>query len=142
MNRPKKPIGLTLISILYAIPALLLTPLAGFMLVLPDTGSFGSELLLFAGIFLTMGIVSATVCYGIWTLRSWGHPMAYWLTVISIPLIIIGLLGWFSNQQQTTANIIANLGNIAIDIWIIFYLAKPHIKALFGTADDDLLKTA
>lgn len=138
MNRPKKPIALMLISILYALGALLLIPLAlGNMLVLSEVSNVGADLVLLAIIFLIMGIVSATVSYGVWTLRGWGHPMAYWLTVITIPLSIIGLLGWFPNNQQSIGNIIASLVNIGLDLWIVMYLAKPKIKALFGTAEKD-----
>jgi uncharacterized membrane protein (DUF2068 family) len=73
--------------------------------------------------------VIAAICavqsYGLWKLRKWGRIVA----IVSSALMLL----------HATAMILASAGTflwhvfaIAINIWIIIYLRKPHVKEAFG----------
>lgn len=75
--------------------------------------------------FLT-GVVACAATYGLWALVSWGHSLGRVIYLVSIPLGLISLLA-----DRTTGNVIVQVVSIALDVWILLYLAKPEVKGRF-----------
>jgi nitroimidazol reductase NimA-like FMN-containing flavoprotein (pyridoxamine 5'-phosphate oxidase superfamily) len=139
----KRPFGLTVVAVLMCVGAglLALGSLAFFMLGAPavTTGGGGplSQLLsgmgtIGAGIFQAFAIACVTVA--IYTLK-----LAYWARYAAIVFIAAGLL-------FAVIGILASLPHpdimvgawpifvIAVDLWILWYLTRPHVKDAFAIA--------
>jgi uncharacterized membrane protein (DUF2068 family) len=87
----------------------------------------------FAGIFLLIvGVIYAVIGFGLWKLMNWAR-------ILSIVLVALGLLsGVYSASHLFSplqvGMLIWQVIWIAIDVWIILYLLKPHVKQAFGAA--------
>jgi uncharacterized membrane protein len=87
----------------------------------------------FAGVvLLVVGAIYAVIGFGLWKLQNWAR-------IVSIVLVALGLLsgaygafGLFSPLH--IGLLIWQLFWIAIDVWIILYLLKPHVKQAFGAS--------
>lgn len=65
--------------------------------------------------------------------------LANWARILTVVLIAIGLaftvLGLFQAMMPFHIGmVIWNLIFVVIDVWILMYLFKPHVKQAFGTA--------
>ncbi|MBI3670817.1 MAG: hypothetical protein HY237_13690 [Acidobacteria bacterium] len=141
----ERPTGVTVLAILAFIGAGLSVLCALVMFVggaalsaLGGRGAMGLGMLAgmgaaVAGVFiLFLAVVYAAVGYGLWTLQNWGR-------VVCIVLIAIGLV--FAALGLLTALFHFRIGVLlwqlivcAIDVWIITYLLKTHVKQAFGVA--------
>jgi hypothetical protein len=70
------------------------------------------------------------VGYGLWSLKNWGR-------ILCLILVVLGLLSSALGAVKSLMPLHAGLlireaCIIAIDIWIITYLLKPHVKQAFG----------
>lgn len=88
---------------------------------IPGVGGF------VAGIFMAIAAVAAIIgilyfidAYGLWNGKSW----AWWLTII---LSVIGIIGGLISLPSGIISIIIN-------ILIIYYFTRPHVKEFFGLA--------
>jgi hypothetical protein len=143
-----RPLGVTLIAILYFISAGLLS-LAGIASILgagfasyiasqhPDMGDLGAMLLGGAGIFLAVFfLVIALLCglegRGLWKLKNWARTVAMVLAIIGVLFSGLGLLG---AMVRFSAFGLLNQGiQFAINLLILWYLNQPHVKLAFGGA--------
>ena len=80
-----------------------------------------------AGIFMAIAAVVAIIgillfidAYGLWIGAGW----AWWLTII---LSVLGIIGGLLSLPGGIISII-------IDILIIYYFTRPHVKEFFGLA--------
>ncbi len=141
----ERPTGVTVLAILafigavFAVLGALLMFVGGAALTaLGGRGTMGLAMLggmgaAVAGVFcLFLGVVYGVVGYGLWTLQNWGR-------VIALVLIAIGLV--FAALGVLTSLVHFRIGILlwqlivgAIDVWIITYLLKPHVKQAFGAA--------
>ena len=81
------------------------------------------------GILIILGIISFIVAWGLLKGKSWAWTVTVVLSVISIVIGIISIVG-------------GNFGsiiNIIIAGIIIYYLYRPHVKAYFGKSVKDLV---
>jgi hypothetical protein len=81
------------------------------------------------GILIILGIISFIVAWGLLKGRGWAWTVTVILSVISIVIGIISIVG-------------GNFGsiiNIIIAGIIIYYLYRPHVKAYFGKSVKDLV---
>ena len=78
-----------------------------------------------AVIMFVMAVFFAVMSYGLWTLRRWGRIVA----------IVCGALGALRAAAVifiAPSTLLWQLIVIGINIWIITYLLKPHVKQAFG----------
>jgi len=134
-----RPTGVAVLSILAAIGGILciigaaaLGILAGAMEELIETIliEYGSGLIpgasefiaamvmVIAAVAAIFGILYLIAAYGLWTGMGW----AWWLTII---LSILGIIGGILSLPGGIITII-------IDILIIYYFTRPHVKEFFG----------
>jgi len=71
-------------------------------------------------------ILLIAIVYGLLKLKQWGHKLAKVVYSIAIVFGAIALI-----PDLAIENVIQQGISIAIAIWIIIYLRKEHIKALF-----------
>ncbi|QQG48151.1 MAG: hypothetical protein HY247_05185 [archaeon] len=73
-------------------------------------------------VVLIIGLFAILVGYGLWSGKSWAWTLA-------VILAILGILGGLGSLA--TGNFGSVVG-LAIDVIIVWYLWKPHVKAYFG----------
>jgi len=87
--------------------------------VIPGVGEFLEAVILaIAAVAAIVGILYLIGAYGLWVGAGW----AWWLTII---LSIIGIIGGILSLP-------AGIITIIIEILIIYYFTRPHVKAFFG----------
>jgi len=129
----ERPFGVVILAILQVLGALGLLGLGGLLVAgagfiglaaiteIPELAGVITGILVAVGAFmLLLGIISLVVAWGLWTRQGWAWTVCLILTIISLILSIPGAL--------------AGVGiiGIIIDIVIIYYLTRPHVKAFFG----------
>jgi uncharacterized membrane protein (DUF2068 family) len=129
----ERPFGVVILAILQVLGALGLLGLGGLLVAgagfiglaaiteIPELAGVITGILVAVGAFmLLLGIISLVVAWGLWTGQGWAWIVCLILTIISLILSIPGAL--------------AGVGiiGIIIDIVIIYYLTRPHVKAFFG----------
>lgn len=87
-------------------------------------GAFaGVACLIFAVIYIVNGV-------GLLKLRSWGRLLTIVLVALSFLFGLRGLL--MGLMHVRVALIVWQLILLAIDVWILVYMFKPHVKQAFG----------
>jgi hypothetical protein len=158
----KRPTGVTIISILAIISGIVLIfgglSLIGagalFSITSTDVSNntsgfhsmapfFGIAFLLLGAILLLIGIAYIIMSFGLLKGKGWAWTITIILTIISI---VIQIISGFTNSiitstitnhadsiiSSTTGQVIG----IAIDIIILYYLYRPHVKAFFGKSSN------
>ena len=138
MQPAKRPLGVTVIAILCIISGIVGLiagiVLAAFSSAIPSTfegsemsglpaGLLGALGVAMGGVLLALAISSFVVAYGLWNGKGWAWTLTVVLAVISIAFNAISLAG-------------ANFGgiiSIIIDGIILYYVYRPHVKALRRT---------
>jgi len=82
------------------------------------------------GIFLVLAVLDLAIGIGFIKLQNWAR-------VVAIILIGIGVLFGLLNMATMLAHfvmfvLVVRLIFLAIEIWILVYLFKPHVKQAFG----------
>lgn len=121
-----RPLGITILVILEVISGLIwfgsaasLLIAAGAAVMIPLIGLLaGGVLVIISAISIILGLVSFAIAWGFWIGASWSWSLAISLSILGI---ILGLL-------TLPAGIITILINIAV----ICYLTRPHVKSYFG----------
>jgi hypothetical protein len=140
----RQPAGVIVISILDFLGMAILLCLGalafvgmGFLATMMSRGS-GNNLppAFFAGLGIFLGIVclisagiAAALGYGMWTLKSWAR-------ILQIVFAVIGIVGggfgvMFLMFRFSPFSLGFGLGRLALNIWILWYLLQPHVKAAF-----------
>jgi uncharacterized membrane protein (DUF2068 family) len=120
-----RPLGLTILSILYllaALGAILLAFAVSTVLSAMLSESMGLVTGFASVILIIAGIVSLIIAYGLWTGRKWG----WWIAIIFAVLAVLG------NLVSLVSGHIGAIVAIIIEAIIIYYLTRPHVKAYFG----------
>ena len=139
----ERPTGVTILAVLMIIGAvfLFLGALAFlFMGAAMHTRAMSSGMsMIFAGlgaaggvILLILAILYVVVAVGMIKLQNWAR-------IVTIVLIALGLvsaaMGLFSSLVHFSIGLLIwQLFWCGIDVWIILYLLKPHVKQAFGAA--------
>ncbi len=139
-----RPTGVTILAVLSFLGAILMVIGAAVMFLLGSSaglaamagrgGGMGGPLAAmgaFAGVAcLILAVLYVVNGVGLWKLRGWARL----LTILLVALgIIFGLLGIVRAMAPMMIGLIIwELVLIAIDVWIVIYLFKPHVKAAFG----------
>ncbi|HLW81850.1 MAG TPA: hypothetical protein VKS20_07405 [Candidatus Acidoferrales bacterium] len=138
----ERPTGVTILAVLSFLGAGLLLLGACVMFLMGAAGLAGmagghgiggplAALGAFAGVAcLILAVLYVVNGVGLLKLRGWGRL----LTIILVGLgVIFGVLGLF--RQLVGMHIVLlvwQLIILAIDVWILVYMFKPHVKAAFG----------
>ena len=130
MLKPQRPTGITILAvldILGGILALLLGALlaaAGGSGVLSSVG-YGnlSGLVSIAGGFLVVvGALAILVGWGMWSGKGWAWVAA----------LILAALGVIGGLGSLVVGRFSGVVSLIIDVLILWYLFRPHVKAYFG----------
>ena len=125
VSTAKRPLGITIISILMFIQAI-------FEIVVGFFSFFGSvihdplSIFLVAWIPLIMGILLFILAWGLWTLKPW----AYWVTLI---LEIVNIVLHFLGYSQTHSIFAIISGGIISIIIVIYLLVDGNVRRAFRT---------
>jgi uncharacterized membrane protein (DUF2068 family) len=83
------------------------------------------------GIFiLGFAVLYLVVGFGLWTLKNWGRLLMLILATIGLIFGALGLLRALMHFH--IIGLAWQLIVCLIDVWIITYLLKPHVKQAFG----------
>ncbi len=137
----KRPVGVIVVVVLMFFGAGLLAwgSLAFFALgaVAVTAGPGGPMSQLFlemgtvgAGIFLVLAIAYATLAILMWRLVHWARLGATAFVAVGLLLALIGIL--VSLPHPNSMVLAWQLLVIAVDAWIMWYLARPHVQGLFA----------
>ncbi|MEM2928510.1 MAG: hypothetical protein QXP60_06065 [Nitrososphaerota archaeon] len=136
MEKRERPLGVTILAILEAIGGIIY--LAGILLIglflgmmtgfmpeeIPEMGFFGGFLgmiaLVGSIVLLILGLVSFLLAYGLWTGKGWAWTLTLIFSIIGILLGLVSLP--------------VGIITILINVVILYYLTRPHVKAFFGKA--------
>jgi magnesium-transporting ATPase (P-type) len=166
-NKQHRPIGVTIIAILTIIGGILLL-LSGIALVVfgalfsgnpvgnatftsPSSNGgaqfFGIIFAAIGGVLLIIGIGYLIMSYGLFKGKGWAWTITIILTIIGIAIQIVSTsIGSLFTASLNSANdvssgIIGSIIGIAINIAVLYYLYRPHVKAHFGKAQQQPTST-
>ena len=130
MNK-NKPAGIVLIAVYSALSGLLLFGAGALMMLASAVPDMPIWITLLGVICMALGACLLAAMYGLWSVQIWGLKMAKWLYVISIPLGIISIFPIYPGSEMTTGNTVLQLLGIGSAAFIIYYLSKPNVVALY-----------
>ena len=157
-QKVNRPIGVTIIAILAVISGIILliggigligagalfsiasTNVSNNSNISQSLGPFvGIAFLVLGAVLLIIGIGYLIMSYGLLKGKGWAWTITIILTIISIAIqIISGFINSIVTASITNHenSIISGFGGqiigIAINIIILYYLYRPHVKAFFG----------
>ena len=128
-----RPLGITILAVLSAIGGVLsilagiaLVGLGGFAAASTGAAALFGLGAVFGLIALVTGIANLAFAYGAWTLKPWAWPLGVALSVVSIVLSVLTIVGG--------GDITGQILPIVISAIILYYLFQANVKALFGRA--------
>ena len=138
----ERPTGVTILAVLYFLGAAFLG-LCGILFIVGGsmlTGlahSGGPASALFAmggafigGILLAVGVLDLAIGIGFIKLQNWARVLAIIFLGIGILFGIVGLFAMLAHLMVVV--LVFRLIVLAIEVWILIYLFKPHVKQAFG----------
>jgi uncharacterized membrane protein (DUF2068 family) len=138
----ERPTGVTILAVLAFIGAGLLVLLAllsllgGAMLssmAAPRMGMLASVGGAVIAVFLfVIAVLYVVIGAGLWKLQNWARVLAIVLAGLSVLASVLSILNPFAHHFFFFVFLTRRLIVVAIDVWIIVYLLKPHVKQAFG----------
>jgi len=139
-----RPTGVTILAVLSFLAACLYLFAAAGMFLLGSSaglaamagrgGNMGGPLAAmgaFAGIaFLILAVLCLVNGIGLLKLRGWARLLTILLTLLGIVFEVMGIVR--AMAPMMIGLIVWDVILIVIDVWILMYLFKPHVKAAFG----------
>jgi hypothetical protein len=138
----ERPTGVTILAVLYFIGAAFLG-LCGILFIvggsmlsgLAQSGGPGSALFamggaVVGGIFLVLAVLDLAIGIGFIKLQNWARILAIILIGIGVLFGLLSLAGLLAHPMILV--LVFRLIFLAIEIWILIYLFKPHVKQAFG----------
>ncbi|MDH3313746.1 MAG: hypothetical protein OEM28_11460 [Nitrosopumilus sp.] len=124
MSSQVRPMGVTILAILEIVSGAIAIAIGIFFSAL--WGSMGMDMMmdfggsavmgLISGIIVALGAVSFLMAWGLLKGKSWAWTITLILTIISLIFDLPSM----------------NIIGLIIDIVILYYLFRPHVKAYFG----------
>ena len=138
----ERPTGVTIIAVLYFIGAAFLA-LFGILIIvggsllsgLAHAGGPASALFAMGGaivgaILLVFAVLDLAIGIGFIKLQNWARVVAIIFLGIGLLFGVLGMLSMFAHLMIVLLTF--RLIVLAIEIWILVYLFKPHVKQAFG----------
>ena len=130
MQKPPRPTGITILAILGFIGgilailggALFVAVASSGILSTYGVGMFSGFISLFGGIIIVIGLFAIFVSWGMWSGKSWAWYLAVVLYAIGV---IFGLV-------LLVAGGLTGIVSLVIDLLLLWYMFRPHVKAYFG----------
>ena len=164
----KRPIGITIIAILSIISGILLVFVGlssvgtGALFSTASTGgsntpngyspigsTFGIAFLLLGAVLLAIGIGYLAVSYRLLKGRGWAWTITVILTIMSIIVQVVSgiavsiIAASVSNDSNTIIQgALWQIIWLAVDIVILYYLYRPHVKDFFGKTPNSIRYSA
>lgn len=132
-----RPLGVTILAILEVLGGLVFLGIGALMLIAASlvtaatvsvpyfpfafpAAILAAVLLVYGAVLAILGIFAFVIAYGLWTGKGWAWTLAIILAIIAI---IMGLI-----------SLPSGIVTILINVIIIYYLTRPHVKEFFGKA--------
>ncbi|MGC1484639.1 MAG: hypothetical protein WA789_12665 [Candidatus Acidiferrum sp.] len=138
----ERPTGVTILAVLYFIGAAFLA-LCGILFIvggsmlsgLAHAGGPASALFAMGGVFigailLAFGVLDLAIGIGFIKLQNWARIVAIIFLGIGLLFGVLGVLSMLAHLMIVL--LVVRLIVLAIEIWILVYLFKPHVKQAFG----------
>ncbi|NLK25494.1 MAG: hypothetical protein GX307_02835 [Euryarchaeota archaeon] len=119
-----RPTGVTILSVLYFLKALL-SLISGVLVlgVLSLIGPIGVAIgTIIGGALIMIGLIQMIIVWGLWTGRGWARFIAIIFTILSILADIGGTIA---------LNPLSMIG-LVISVIILWYLFQPQVKAFYA----------
>lgn len=126
MQEKTRPLGVTIIAILIVISGVLIL-LAGIGLVAIGP-IIGLVFVVSGAVSLAVGIAYLVMAYGLLKGRGWAWIISTIVLIIGIILQIISIPRTIASGSSLSGDVIS----IAISVFILYYLYRPHVKSYFG----------
>jgi len=139
----ERPTGVTILAVLYFIGTAILAICGLFFFVLggsmlsgmAQSGGPWSTILAAGGavvgaLFLVFALLQLALGIGFIKLQNWARVVAIVLTGIAVLFGAIGMLSLLAHVMVFA--LVVRVITLAIQIWILVYLFKPHVKQAFG----------
>ncbi len=78
--------------------------------------------------FSLSGVTSLILAYGLWIGKRWARTITLILSLVGILLCLYNILGILT---VSPSSFLTSIINIALNVVIIYYLTRPHIKDYF-----------
>ena len=119
-----RPTGVTILSVLYFLKALLSLISGALVLgVLSLIGPIGVAIgTIIGGALIMIGLIQMFIVWGLWTGRGWARFIAIIFTILSILADIGGTIA---------LNPLSMIG-LVISVIILWYLFQPQVKAFYA----------
>jgi hypothetical protein len=82
------------------------------------------------GICLVLAVIYVFMAVGLLKLQNWARIVTIVFVGLGLLSALMGLLSSFAHVFPVL--IVRNIIVVAIDVWILIYLFKPHVKQAFG----------
>jgi hypothetical protein len=133
----QRPTGVTILAILAILSGLagvgggaVILALGSFAAAAGLTG-LGGLVVGLGALLLILGLAYFGVAFGLWTGKPWGWTVAMIVAVVSIIVNI-------ATAAVYGGGIGSGVIGIIIDLIILYYLTRPHVRAYFGKAPMNL----
>ncbi len=127
----KRPTVILLVCLYFAYNSIF--PLFLGIIFLGDTlqilyGLFQSNIITIIKSVLVFSLppLQLTTAYGLWKFKSWSYNLAIVLAIIAVPLSVLGVLNYVSQES-----IIHGTKQIIFALVVIWLLLKPEIKKIY-----------
>ena len=140
----ERPTGVTILAVLYFMGTAFLG-LFGILFIVGGSmlsgmarnGGPGSALFAMGGavvgaVFLVCALINLALGIGFIKLQNWARVAVIVFTGIAVLLGVLGLFSLFLHVMVFA--LIVRFITLAIQIWILVYLFKPHVKEAFGAS--------
>ncbi len=126
----ERPFGVTILAILTAINGIISFGLVAFVGIIfawigefvprALTGLFAIIAIVVSVVAVIFGLIYLLLAWGLWSGKGWAWTITLILTILSL----------FGSLITVTSGI--GIVSLIIDILILYYLTRPHVKAFFG----------
>lgn len=132
MMKPARPTGVSILAILDILGGILAVLLGGVLAARSGSGllnsvgfsGFTGLVTAIGGGVVIAGLLAIFVGWGMWTGKGWA-----W--IVALILAGLGVLGGLGSLAFGSTSALVSL---VIDVIIVWYLFRPHVKAYFGRA--------
>lgn len=138
----ERPTGVTILAVLYIIGAAFLG-LCGVLFIVggsllsglarsggPASAIFAMGGAVVAAFFFVLALVDLVLGIGFLKLQNWARIVAIVLIGIGVLFGLVGLMSMMLHMM--IFGLVYRVLALAIQIWILAYLFKPHVKQAFG----------
>jgi len=140
----ERPTGVTILAVLYFIGTAVLG-LCGLLFIVggsmlsgmarnggPGSALFAAGGAVIGGVFLVCALIDLVLGIGFIKLQNWARVVAIVFTAIGVLFGVLGLVNMATHMM--VFRLAFQLIVLALEIWIVVYLFKPHVKQAFGAS--------